>query len=46
MPFRKQVLIPGPELLGVGGTRRRAFTPDMGGANAEDGVDDLGNGIA
>src|SRR5713101_9252897 len=46
MPFREEVLIPGPELLGVGGTRSRAFTPDVRGATAEDGVDDLGNGVA
>ena len=46
MPFRKQVLIPGPELLGVGGTRGGAFTPDVHGSDAEDRVGDLGRCIA
>src|SRR5215831_9118942 len=46
VPFREEVLIPGPELLGIGGTRGGAFSPDVGSANAEDRVDDCGNRVA
>ena len=46
VPFREEILIPGPELLGIGGTRGGAFPPDVGSANTEDRVDDCGNRVA
>ena len=45
VPLGHQVLIPGAELLGVGGAGRRAFAPDLREAHAEDGVDHLGDGV-
>jgi hypothetical protein len=46
VPFREEILIPGPELFGIGGTRGRAFPPDVDSTNAEDRVDDFGNRVA
>src|SRR5260370_13703878 len=44
MPVSHQILVPGRELLGVGGAGGSAFSPDLGEPNAEDGVGHLGNG--
>ena len=41
-----KVLVPGAELLGVGGTSRRALTPDAGVPGAQSGVDHLRDSIA
>ncbi len=40
MPLCHQILVPGPELLGVGRTDGRAFAPDMRLPDAKDGVSD------
>ena len=46
VPLRHQVLIPGAELLGVGGTCRRALAPDARMAGTQCGVDDLRDRLA
>ena len=46
VPLRHQVLVPGAKLLGIGGTCRRAFTPNAGVAGTQGGVDDLGDRLA
>ena len=46
VPLRHQVLVPGAELLGVGGTCRRALAPDAGVAGTQGGVDDLRDRLA
>jgi hypothetical protein len=46
MPFREQVLIPCPELLGIGCARRGSFAPDLRLAAAEDRVADTRNGCS
>ena len=46
VPFGHQVLVPGSELLGVGGAGRRSLTPDVGMADAQQRVDNLGNGVS
>ena len=50
MPLSHEILIPGPEPLGIGGARRRAFTPDLGQASRKDPVchhrDRIAQGIA
>ena len=46
VPLGHQILIPGPELGGVRGTGRRAFSPDVGQARLKNGVGDIDNGGA
>jgi len=43
MPLGHQILIPGAEFLGIGGTGCRPFSPDIRTSDREGGIDDLGN---
>ena len=43
VPLGHQVLIPGPELCGVGGAGGRAFSPDVGLAHLENGIGHIYN---
>src|SRR6266850_2780606 len=46
MPFGHEILVPGAEMLRVGGTRRGAFAPDLRETHRKDAVDHRGNGLA
>nr|WP_235932657.1 hypothetical protein [Dictyobacter arantiisoli] len=46
MPLGEQVLVPRSEFLGVGGTRCRAFAPDVGTPDLKNRIGDMGDGIA
>src|SRR5580765_3700041 len=46
MPFGPQVLVPGSELLGIRGTGRRGFAPEVRVPHTQDGIDHRHDGCA